>query len=144
MPVGAKIIGAGVPVIQHAERLVYTGSGCITEISCAKILVIAVFHYVDALPVHTVIICAGVAVIKYAGGIENTIACNASIICAGVVIITYFRRMQALPVYTNVLCAGIRICTVSRLENAYSIHTAVNRANVVIITNDGRESAYST
>lgn len=97
----------------------------------------------NALPVHTVIIGARVAIVKHTGRSKDTIPCNTGIIRAGIVVITYLRWAHTLTIDAKVICTGIRIRAVARLEDTCPVYATVNCAQIIIITDNWREGAKS-
>lgn len=48
LPIGAEIIGAGVSIIQHAQRLIDAGAAGVAKIRSAQAVIITVLLNMDA------------------------------------------------------------------------------------------------
>lgn len=142
LSVHALVIGAGISVIQLAQGIVYTNPRLrLAEILGAKVLVITILLYVETLPVYAEVVGTGNVVIQQAGGCKPTNTVYARIIRTGDIIITHLGRMDTNAVHTRVIGTGTGIGAVARGEYTLAQHTAVDRTQVVVITDDGRESA---
>jgi hypothetical protein len=154
LPVNARVDRTGIAIIEYTSFVVHTYSDnysgsvglAFTKVVGTKILVVAIFLDVDALPVYAKVVRAGNTIVQHTRGSKLTLPYRAAtgiqaanVVGAKVVIVTHLERMDAHPVYTLVFGTRVGVSTVPWHELALSTHTAVNRTDIVVITDDGRE-----
>lgn len=144
LAVHALVAGAGIAVIHHTVEIVYANTGLrLAKIRRAKILVIAILLDVETLPVHAKVVCTGNVIVQQAGGCEPANTVYASIIRTGDAIITHLGRVDTYAVHTSIIRTRAGIGAISRCKKTFAEHATVNRTQVIVITNDRRESTKS-